>query len=329
MKLTKVDLIENLTGELDVCRIEIDGGAESAFIIWNHTNMLTYLDEEIICTFRQDIYKGTPQKFVNTLAKVGVVQTLAREDNIKLFADKQDNHCNISFRDIGEDQTVNNAVVYVVDVVTDSNARTSWWDFKVQDKDRRLSTIRMFSPTGSDTEYRGRYIMCDIHRNKYGLSTQAVTTIDTAFAYSPEVTIAESFINKAFADDAAVLQDMQSLNFISTAKAYVAEEPGYLLVRLAMELDLANEMANLTGDVDMALIKQTLLLDKFWVLQSASPFRRDIVAYAMGSRAKFPNKREAMQILYSDAEEFAAPRTMVNSIKQMVDNLVKLKKGLV
>lgn len=326
MRLTKVDLVEHFQQEIDMCRIEIDNGSDSAYIIWNYTNLLTYLGEEIICTFRQDIYRGTPAKFVNTLAKVGVVHTLEREDNIKLYVDKLDNHCTISFRDIAEGHTVERVTVYVVNVTMDSSARATWWDLTVQDRDRKIATLRLFNPEGSDSDYKGRYILCDIRRNKYGFSTDAIVTVDSSFSYSPEVLVAESFITKTFADDSQAINAMQSMNFIEIAKHYVAEEPGYLLVRLAMELDIANEMANLTRDVPVSLLRHALLLDKFWVLNNQSLYHQEIVGFASASRARLDDVKQVLQVLYSDSEEFASARLLVSSIKHLADNLVTVKK---
>lgn len=329
MKITKVSLLQKFDTELDLCELEFDNGADRAYIIWNYTNLMTYNGEEAIVTFRMDMYKGSAARFVNTLAKVGVVHTLEREDNIKLYVDKLDNHCTICFRDIAEGHTVQRVTVYVVNVDMDSSARATWWDLTIQDRDRKLARLRLFNPEGSDSDYKGRYILCDISRNKYGFSTNAIVTVDSQFPYSPEVAVAETFITKTFAEDTGALQAMQSTSFIEIAKRYVSEEPGYVLVRLAMELDIANELVNLTGDVDVALIKQCLLLDKFWVLNSASPYHQEIVAYASASRAKFPTAKTCLRVLYSDDKELAPTRAVVEACKHMADSLVQVKKGLV
>ena len=329
MNITKVQLLEKFEAELDLCEVEFDNGADKALIIWNYTNLIGYVGGEAIVTFRMDMYKGQPARFINTLARVGVVHTLEREDNIKLYVDKLDNHCTISFRDIAEGHTAQRVTVYVVSVDVDSSARATWWDLTVQDKDRKTAKLRIFNPEGSDTDYKGRYIMCDISRNKYGFSTNAIVTVDSQFSYSPEVAVAEKFIMDTFANDLGALQAIQSTSFIEIARQYVAEEPGYVLVRLAMELDLANELANLTGDVDMGLVKQCLLLDKFWVLNNTSEFHREIVAYASASRAKFPTAKTCLQILYSDSPDWASTRAVVHACQDMADRLVDVKKGLV
>ncbi len=328
MKLTKVDLVKNLQQDVDLCRLELDDGADSAYIVWNYTNMLTYLGGEVVCTFRQDMVDGTIQKFINTLARVGVVHTLERSDNIKLYVDKVDNHCTVSFHDIAEGQTARRVTVYVVDVSMDSSAKATWWDLTIQDRDRRIAKMKLFNPEGSDSDYKGRYIMCDLRCNKYGFSTDAIVTVDTTFAYSPEVDIAATFIGKTFADDTDIMNALQRTNFIEIAKHHVSEEPGYILVRLAMELDIANEMTNLTGDVSPALVKRALLLDKFWVLSSASPFSKEIVGYAMSQNARIPNVRPALLVLFSDDQEYEPARKLVRAIQHLADELVKVKKGV-
>lgn len=329
MILTKVDKIEELSGGLDLCFLEFDGGKDSAYIIWNYTNMLQYLEGEVIATFRQDMYKGVIQKFVNTLARVGVVHTLERDDNIKLYVDKPDNQCSISFKDIPEGNTMVCCTVYVIAVENDSSARATWVDFTIQDRDRKLAKLRMFNPSTNMEEFVGRYIMCDIRHNKYGFSTESVVTVDATFPYSPEVAIAEDFILKTFADDKEVLGILDNSGFLKFGKRNVTEEPGYILVRLAMELDYANELANLTKEVDIKMVRRALLFNKFSILNEQSPYHSDIVKYAMASRFKFDGSREVLMIEFSDAPEYAKERVMFNSIREFIDNVIKIKKGLV
>lgn len=329
MILTKVDLVEHLQGDLDICHLEFDNGADSAYIIWNHTNMIAYLNGEVIATFRQDMYKGSIAKFVNTLARVGVVHTLEREDNIKLYVDKADNHCTVCFRDLKEGQTHLKATVYVVDVTFDSSPRATWLDLTVQDRERRIATLRLFNPTVATHEFKGRYILCDIRKNKYGLSTDSIVTVDASFPYSPEVTVAEKFIMDTFADDADILRVMDSAGFIAAGKKHVSEEPGYVLVRLAIELDIANEMTNLTRDADMKVVKRALLMNRFRILNSASVFHDDIVGYASAARFQYPGYREVLETLFADNEERAKERTLVCAIQKLADETVKVKKGLV
>ena len=329
MKITKVEKIEALSADLDMCRLEFDGGVDSAYIIYNYTNMLTYLEGEAFVTFRQDMYKGQICKFVNTLAQVGVVHTLDREENVRLYVDVTDNYSNISIRDIADGSTVNQAIVYVVSMRYDSSPRAVWADLVVQDRERRQANLRIFDPINKDMDFTGRYIMCNIRRNKYGLSTDEITTVDATFPYSPEVAVAERFISSTFANDPPVLKVLQESNFIPIAKKHVDMEPGYVLVRLAMELDVVNEMANLAREIDTNLLRRALLLEKFHILNSASIYHKEMVAFVMANRFKFPGSKEALTLLYSDEPSYSGQRVIFNQIKELAESVIKVKKGLV
>lgn len=329
MQITNVTLMEHLQGELDLCRLEFDGGADSAYIVWNHTNLLEYVGGQAVVTFRQDFYKGTIAKFVNTLAKVGVIKTLEREDNIKLYSPVADNHSTVCFKDIKEGQTIQRVTVYVVRADQDSSSRATWANFLVMDKERKIAVLRLFNPSTEDFNYRGRYILCDIRRNKYGLSTDTVTTIDTSFALSPEVTIAEKYVMDAFAGDSETLGVIQQSNFISFCKSYVAEEPGFDIVRLAIELDICNEMANLVQDTNFDFVRKALLYSHFTVLNSESVYKPEIVGFATISKFRFQDRKTVLNLLHSDTEELKNERAAYNAIKGLADNAVKIKKGLV
>lgn len=329
MKLTKVTLEKKLEGGLDVCLLEFDGGKDTAYIIYEYNNMLQYLEGNVIATFRNDLYEGRVAKFVNTIARVGVIETLAREDNFKLCIDRVDNHSNIAFVDIRDGSTIRDAVVYVVDVRFDSSARATWCDLTVQDRERRIATVRVFNPSITDDSLKNRYVRCDLRRNKYGLSTESLTTVDATFTHSPEVTVAAKFVEQTFADDEEMLHVLEEANFIQVARHHVAEEPGYLLVRLAMELDLCNESANLTNDANIDIVRKALVLSKFYVLNTTSVLDHDIISYAMASRYKYSGYKEVLVLLFSGDESMSKERALYKAITAAADALVRIKKGVV
>lgn len=329
MKITNVQLVEHLQDELDMCRLEFDGGADSAYIIWNHTNLVEYLGGEAVVTFRQDLYKGTVSKFVNTLAKVGVIHTLERETNIKLYTDETDNHSTVSFSDIEDGSTVQGAIVYVVGVTFDSSARATWCDFSIMDRSRKIAKLRLFNPSTKDSEFKGRYIMCDLRRNKYGLSTDKIVTVDATFSYSPEVTIAAKYVTDSFAEEPEILAVLQESSFISFAKTYVVEEPGYDLVRLAIEIDLCNEMSSLVQGVNFKLVRQALLFSHFHILNQTSPYIPEIVGFASVNKFRFSTKQDVQKILYSEDVSLINERTILRTIQQSADTAIRVKKGMV
>ena len=329
MKLTKIELLESYATEQQLMRLTFDEGKDSAYIIWSHANLVQYLNDEVIATFRQDMYNGTIAKFVNTIAKVGVVHTLERSNNVKLYVDVTDNHSNIRFKEIEDGGTAVNAIVYVTDIRFDSSARAEWADLTVMDQARKIAQLRIFSPDSKIQDFRGRYVMCDIRKNRYGLSTDSVVTVDNAFPFSPEVEISERFLMDAFAEDADILTLLAETKFADFAKKVVDLEPGYILVRLAIELDVASELANLVKEVDVDLIKRCLLIEKFNVFQQTSPYRNDIVTFVTASRYKFDHKNEVLLTLYSDEEKFSMERVVLKQVREMADTIINVKKGLI
>ena len=329
MKLTKIELLESYATEQQLMRLTFDEGKDSAYIIWSHANLVQYLNDEVIATFRQDMYNGTISKFVNTIAKVGVVHTLERSNNVKLYVDVTDNHSNIRFKEIEDGGTAVNAIVYVTDIRFDSSARAEWADLTVMDQARKIAQLRIFSPDSKIQDFKGRYVMCDIRKNRYGLSTDSVVTVDNAFPFSPEVEISERFLMDAFAEDADILTLLAETKFADFAKKVVDLEPGYILVRLAIELDVASELANLVKEVDVDLIKRCLLIEKFNVFQQTSPYRNDIVTFVTASRYKFDHKNEVLLTLYSDEEKFSMERVVLKQVREMADTISNVKKGLI
>lgn len=329
MKLTKIELLESYATEQQLMRLTFDEGKDSAYIIWSHANLVQYLNDEVIATFRQDMYNGSIAKFVNTIAKVGVVHTLERSNNVKLYVDVTDNHSNIRFKEIEDGGTAVNAIVYVTDIRFDSSARAEWADLTVMDQARKIAQLRIFSPDSKIQDFKGRYVMCDIRKNRYGLSTDSVVTVDNAFPFSPEVEISERFLMDAFAEDADILTILAETKFADFAKKVVDLEPGYILVRLAIELDVASELANLVKEVDVDLIKRCLLIEKFNVFQQTSPYRNDIVTFVTASRYKFDHKNEVLLTLYSDEEKFSMERVVLKQVREMADTIINVKKGLI
>lgn len=329
MKLTKIELLESYATEQQLMRLTFDEGKDSAYIIWSHANLVQYLNDEVIATFRQDMYNGTIAKFVNTIAKVGVVHTLERSNNVKLYVDVTDNPSNIRFKEIEDGGTAVNAIVYVTDIRFDSSARAEWADLTVMDQARKIAQLRIFSPDSKIQDFRGRYVMCDIRKNRYGLSTDSVVTVDNAFPFSPEVEISERFLMDAFAEDADILTLLAETKFADFAKKVVDLEPGYILVRLAIELDVASELANLVKEVDVDLIKRCLLIEKFNIFQQTSPYRNDIVTFVTASRYKFDHKNEVLLTLYSDEEKFSMERVVLKQVREMADTIINVKKGLI
>ena len=326
MKLTGIELLTEYSPEQQLMALTFDDGKDTAFIIWEYNNMLQYLNDEVIATFRKDMLNGKIEKFINTIACVATIPVLEREGRTKLYTNVEDNHCNITFSSIEEGTTATNAVVYVVDSTYGSSARATWVDLLVQDQKRKLGRLRIFSPDNRTIDLKGRYILGDISRNQYGLSTNSVVTIDNRFTYNPEVEIASHYITQAFAGDESTLSYLTSSKFMELAKRTVQEEPGYILVRLAV--DLAAELTDILSEVRVDVVKTCLLAEKLYILQADSKLKQDLVAYSIVQGSSINYKRDTLLTLYSEDEAYNNERFVLSQIKRMADTLIKIKKGV-
>lgn len=330
MKLTKVENLESYSKDQELMRLEFDDGKEYAYAVSSYSNLIQCIGDEVICKFRQDLYEGRVERFVSTFAKLCVISTLQKEEGIKLYTDVTDNHCNVMFREIEDGSVAVDSIVYVVDMRYDSSARADWVDIVAMDKERRVATIRKFSPDSKVLDMRGRYVLCNIRRNKYGFSTDTdIVTVDGGFPYNPEVDIAEKYILSTFAKDSDILAMIKDSGFIPCARNNIDIEPGFMLARLAIELELTSSIANSLGEVDTDLIKRCLLMEKFKVFQKNSLLDEKITGFVMVQKQSFTRKQDVILTLYSSEEKFSLERLTVGKVRELADLIVQMKKGMV
>lgn len=327
MILTELEVLENLGDANQLMRLTFDGGKDTAYVIWDHADLLEYLNDEVVATFRKDMYQGVPCKFINTLASLRTVHTLERTERTKLFTDTIDNHSTVRFEDIEDGTTTQGATVYIADIRYDSSSRANWADLTIMDQRRRVATLRLFSPDSKCADLKGRYALCDIRRSKYGLSTESLVTVDSSFPYNPEVTIAQNYILNLFADTPDILRLLDATRFIEFAKQVLDPEPGFLLVRLALELDIAQELSNLASEIDSHLLCLCLLVEKLRILQKDSPFNDDIVGFYVANGQTFEHKSDVLKVLYSSTEAHEGARRILLQVREMANAIVELKKG--
>lgn len=328
MVLTGIELITKFSEEQQLMKLTFDNGKDSAYIIWEHASLLQYLNSDVIATFRRDMYNGHVEKFINTIARLHTIQTVERAERARLFTDVEDNQSNITFSSIEEGTTATDAIVYVLRITYDSSSKADWADLTIQDRQRKIATLRIFSPDKRIEDLNGHYILTNIRRNKYGFSTDTVVTVDSQIPLNPEVEIAERFIEQAFDACEDIKKFLASSQFFEYAKEDVQEERGYILVRLAIELSLAMEMDNLMKEVNIETIKICLLLEKLH-LMSASQLHPELVSYALAQRYSLSQRTEAIHTLYSEDPAYNKERTILAQIKSMADAIVKIKKGVI
>lgn len=323
-KCTSVTLLERLNQTDDLMEVIIDDTVKS-YMIGSYGDTLKFIGEDVIVTYRRDIYKGNIEQFIDTFTIPTRVNVLTRDDNIKLYVDQEDNFSNVCFIDVREGEVKMNAEVYCVSHDYESSPNATWAVLVIRDKLMRLAKLRLFDYEYNTHDFSGRYVRTDLRRTKYGFVTQVVTPLERSVTLNPEVTVAQSFITKAFNDDADMLNIISKYNMLERMKDYVDKEAGYVLVRIAIELSIADEMSNITNVVDTKVLKEAVLLSYFFTISTDSDYSDTFRNMALTSQELFPNKKIVMRIL--DGKDI--PETaLLKSIKSMVDTILFLKKGI-
>lgn len=276
-KLSKITNVEEVSMGVDLIQLYFgDGLHESVYMFGEYNEVLQYLDKEVIVEFRTEIVKGQLHKVVANLGVVTTVTTLAQEDNIKLFLeeDLEIGTSNILFSELAPGDVVDKAIMYCIDHKYESSAKATWAKLTVLDRKRNMSYLRVFDPDRDSVDLKGSFIKCALRMSDYGLQTQDIMVHSEGSVDSnPLVVIAERAIYNALQDDKILLDYMSAKNILEKMKTYNLEEgleAGFMTVRLAVELMLIQQTANISKHLDVELLKRMAVCEKAYVVTNKS-----------------------------------------------------------
>ncbi len=324
---TGIELVESLPHSGDLIRVTIDGDTEALWF-YNYGDALKYLDQDVIVEYRQDIYKGELRQFIATFVIPTVVNTLTKEDNIKLFCDTVDNFSNLSFNEIEVGETRQGCIVYCVSCTFKSSSAAVWQELVIRDKSMHVAKLRLFDYSNKAANFTGSYVMTELTRSKYGFQSELIVPVNGECPPNPEVDIAVSFIKSYFASDTGAMYFLTKYNLINKMKENIDFEPGYGLVRLAMELSIVDSMRNITNDVDLESMGHALLASRGYLVRE-SELSEQVNNIILASKVSWKDKALVLKLLDfpTDGEEFPE-RKVMNSIKETVGTILIVRKGI-
>lgn len=325
-KCTDVVLLEHLNSEDDILQVTINDAMEYLMIA-KYADTLQYIGCDVIITCRQDMYKGQLNTFINTLTIPTRIATLDREEGFKLFTHQTDNFADICFADMQEGETKLNAIMYCVDHTYESSNKAVWASLTVRDKAFKVTKLRLFDYDYNKYNFSGRYIRADVRKSKYGLQTNIVTPLELNVTINPEIEIARKFILSTFADDKEILNIISKLNLLDHMAEVIDHETGYSLVRTAMELSIANELFNITDDVDVNCIKRVLLLKNLYTINPTSSYSIQFRNMATLSGLDITDRMKLMLCIDTLSETDLKERLIIEDIETTVDHIIKIRKG--
>ena len=327
---TSITKLEELSADTDIMRVVIDNDVE-AYMIYNYAQSLQFVNQEVVVSYRKDVYKGKVETFINTLTIPVKVTALSREDNIKLFVQQRDNNSNCCLGDIREGESMVKAVLYCIESKYESSVKAVWLTLKVRDRAGRVAFLRLFDYDSRDANYSGMYIRANIKRTKYGFNTDMIEPVDVEFSPNPEIDIAVKYIQTYFLDDAYMKGVMASSKLLERMREYVDVELGYSLVRMAVELDILDELKNILDEVNFKALGYAIVMRYGFIAKSGlkqfSP-RLKSVTFALQHNLPGDVVTTVLMILDEDSTDVQAipEKNVYNNILSLADSIIKAKK---
>ena len=326
VSVTSVQSIKVINKDSTLYSIDFDDNT-NALMLAEEGEPYTFLNKLVDVEFRDDFFEGEVRSFVATIVDKKVVNVINRKEHIKLFSSSFDPSSNVIFKDINIGDEVHGAVMYCTKVTYDSSLKTDWIDLTVSDKTRRVSHVRIFTPDRQGINFAGSYIKCNIRKNKYGLSTQDVVCCEGEFPPNPEVDLAENYVLQYIENDKELKKVFEETNLLPFMKEYAGFEKGSLLMTLAMEIDFAVELTNVSPAVDSDAIVKALIADKFWVLQPNSHYSREFLCLYRALRYKDVFTPLVQDIIGGNVPDIPDERIIYTRIKELVRDLIYIRKG--
>lgn len=322
---TGIEKLESKAMLGDLLRVTFDD-LPSALWFYDYAEAMKFLNKEVIVDFRMDIYNGIQSNFINTFTIPTVINTLDKQENIKLYLDQVDNQSNLSFNEIADGESRQGCIVFCTSCEFKSSGNATWQELIIRDKSMHTAKLRLFNYDNKAANFAGKYVMTELIRNQYGFRSELISPVPGEVAANPELDIAEQFIKNYFSTDVIAMQYIAKYNLLDNMKNHVDYEMGYSLVRMAMELSMVDSMHNITKDVDLEAIGEAIMLS-YGHLCKNSVLSPSVNNITMSMGFNWNNKVVVLQLLDDALVEKPAEAKVYQSIKNCVAALLEVRKG--
>lgn len=248
-----------LSDGTDVLKVTIDDTIEALWC-YSYADALQFLNQEVIVEYFLNIYEGTPQQFIKSFIVPRNINVIEKQTTHKLFTNDEDNASNVEFRDIDPGVTQSACIVFCVSQEVKSSPNAIWVELRIRDKTRRVSTTKIFDVESTKIDFTGKYVLLDLTNNPpYGFRTQQAVPYNGAESVNPEITVAKEFVSNFFINDPVANTYISSTKLLDKLDEAIDYEKGYAVVRLAQELCLAEQLYNMTQDINVSAIIHAIL----------------------------------------------------------------------
>lgn len=338
--VNSIKLIDTIRPRLDYMEIKIDNVPYKMF--GEYSKSVKYISGVVLYETIPDMYQGKVIERVVDIAEERVITTTKADSTSKLLPEEKDVNpvCNFEFASLPLGTKQNGVVCYLSSFIENCSDKARWFDLSVVDMRSRVYTLRYFSSfSAASDETRtilnqmvGKYIRVDITYNQYGYQVQQQKEIElhpTDVVLKPEVEIACNIILDACRTDAELMEYMKMFNYIPKLKGVIDIEPGYHLVRVAMEISLINAVSNITDTFIRRALLRAAVTSRGYLIDRKNELSKPILNINKVLRSTLKADVELINILDALSGNTTQTKRMYISIAKFAKYIIEERRGLV
>lgn len=300
-----VALVEHKSSKLDLCKITID--FDEIYIWGDYNELIDFIGKPVEYSVRQDVVDGKIVTVIANIANQYTVQTLSRQESIKLIpaSGLGRAECTFDVSTLKYGDTAYGQVMLLAGYTVGKSDKTQWIDCSVIDKYSKLVTLRVFTKSVEgdiDAEeviasFVGYYVRADITLTKYGYQTRGIELVNVPVIKAPEIDIASNVLIQEISKDDGLQKYCNLYDFMHVLSTVVNVEPGYELVYMAVEIALINELENITSDYDFRAMRRAVFAIRGYLLPSTTRFSKAVLNVTKLSRTELKTDKELLLLV--------------------------------
>lgn len=326
-----VGLVEHKAEKLDLCKIKID--FDEIYIWGDYNELLDYVGRPVEYSVRQDVINGKPVTVIANLANQYTVQTLNKQESIKLIPASGIGRaeCTLDITQLKYGDIAYNQIMLLSGYVMGKSDKTQWIDCNVIDKRSKLATVRIFTKNvEGDVDAEaviaslvGYYVRANVTFTKYGYQTDKIELVNIPVVKAPEVDIASSVLVHEISKDSGLQEYCNTYNVIQTLSDIINIEVGYELVYMAAEIALINEFENMTSGYDFRAMRRAVFAMRGYLLPAKTKFSKAVLNINKLAKTGLKTDKELLLLVDPLSDEPATKTKVVfYKIREMAKFIV-------
>lgn len=338
--VNSIRLIDTINSGLDYMEITIDGVAYKMF--GKHAKTIKYVSGTVLYETAPDIYQGKMIERIIDIAEERVVTTTKATAASKLLPEEGDVNpvCNFEFASLPLGTKESGVICYLSNYIENCSDKARWYDLRVVDMRSRVYTLRYFSSfSAASNETRavldnliGKYIKTDITYNQYGYQVQQQKEIElypVEVVLKPEVEIACKIILDECREDEQLMDYIRTFRVVDKLKSIIDIEPGYHLVRIAMELSIIRAVSNITDTFTRRVLIRAAVVSRGYLIDRTNELSKPILNVNKVLRSALKTDMELINLLDALSGNTTQTKRMYISIAKFVKYIIEERRGLI